>query len=65
MAGNKTNNSKKKKGNFLPILVVVIVGFLAYQANPSYWQQGKLFEDFRKKLIQHQKLIPMPVLTEA
>lgn len=47
MAGNKTNNSKKKKGNFLPLLVVVIVGFLAYQANPSYWQQGKLFEDLK------------------
>ena len=44
MAGR--NNSKK--GNILPLVVIVIIGFLAYKANPEYWQQGKLVEDLKK-----------------
>lgn len=47
MAGKKNSGTKKKKGSILPLLVIVIVGFLAYKANPEYWQQGKLFEDLK------------------
>ncbi len=68
MATNKnkkgTNTAKKKKGNILPFLVVVIIGFLAYQANPEYWQQGRLFQDLKnggqKKVETEEVVTPKP-----
>ena len=50
MAKSKSKSSdsnKKKKGNILPVLVIAIIAFLAYKANPEYWQQGRLFEDLK------------------
>ena len=55
----KNNSVKKKKTSILPLLVIVIVGFLAYKANPEYWQQGKLFEDLRnagKKEVKQEEV---------
>ena len=59
MAVKKNNSVKKKKTSILPLLVIVIVGFLAYKANPEYWQQGKLFEDLRnagKKEVKQEEV---------
>lgn len=59
MAVMKNNSGKKKKTSILPLLVIVIVGFLAYKANPEYWQQGKLFEDLRnagKKEVKQEEV---------
>ena len=50
MAKSKSKSSdsnKKKNGNILPVLVIAIIAFLAYKANPEYWQQGRLFEDLK------------------
>ena len=62
---NKKGNTaaKKKKGNILPVLVIAIIGFLAYQANPEYWQQGRLFEDLRnanKKEVKTEEVVQAP-----
>lgn len=62
---NKKGNTavKKKKGNILPVLVIAIIGFLAYQANPEYWQQGRLFEDLRnanKKEVKTEEVVKAP-----
>ena len=46
-AKNNSNANKKKKGSILPLIVVLILGFLAYKANPEYWQQGRLFQDLK------------------
>lgn len=43
----KSKNGKKSGGNIMPILVIAIIAFLAYKANPEYWQQGRLFEDLK------------------
>lgn len=44
---------RKKSGpSILPLLVVCIIGFLVYKANPEYWQQGRLIEDIRKGGVQ-------------
>ena len=45
---------KKKKGSILPLIVVAIIGYLAYSANPEYWQQGKLFEDLQNGGFQRE-----------
>lgn len=42
----KVGKRRKKKGNILPFLVFVIIAYLAYSANPEYWHQGKLVQDF-------------------
>ena len=48
MATARDFKIKKKKGpGILPLLVIGVIGFLAYRANPEYWQQGKLFEDLK------------------
>lgn len=67
MATNKnkkgTNTAKKKKGNILPFLVIVIIGFLAYKANPEYWQQGRLLEDLKnanKKEVKTEEVVKAP-----
>ena len=62
---NKKGNTaaNKKKGNILPVLVIAIIGFLAYQANPEYWQQGRLFEDLRnanKKEVKTEEVVKAP-----
>ena len=48
----KAKRAKKKGPNVLTLLVFLIIGFLAYKANPEYWQQGKLLEDLKKGGVQ-------------
>ncbi len=59
----------KNKTSVLPILVVAIIGFLAYKANPDYWKQGKIFEDFEKYMQnrqeQQEELTDVPIQQEA
>lgn len=45
---------KKKKGSILPLIVVLIIGYLAYSANPEYWQQGKIFDDLKNGGFQRE-----------
>ena len=65
MAKSKSSDgNKKKKGNILPFLVIVIIAFLAYKANPEYWQQGRLFEDLKnanKKEVKTEEVVQKPV----
>ncbi len=60
---NDGSGNKKKKGNILPVLIIAIVAFLAYKANPEYWQQGKLFEDLKnagKKEVKTEEVVKKP-----
>ena len=61
---NDGSGNKKKKGNILPVLIIAIVAFLAYKANPEYWQQGRLFEDLKnagKKQASTEEVVQKPV----
>lgn len=64
MAKSKSSDgNKKKKGNILPFLVIVIIAFLAYKANPEYWQQGKLFQDLQNggvKKVEAEEVVKAP-----
>ncbi len=66
MATNKNTKGstpKKKKSNILPVLVIAIIAFLAYQANPEYWQQGKLFQDLKnggQKKVETEEVVAPP-----
>ena len=60
---NNLNKKKKNKGSILPFLVVVIIVFLAYKANPEYWQQGRLFQDLKnagKKEVKTEDIAKVP-----
>lgn len=48
----KAKKARKSGPNILPMIVLLIIGFLAYKANPEYWQQGKLIEDWKKGGVQ-------------
>ena len=60
---NNSNANKKKKGSILPLIVVLILGFLAYKANPEYWQQGRLFQDLKnggQKKVETEEIANIP-----
>ena len=48
----KKGKRKKSGPSILPLLVIGIIGFLVYKANPEYWQQGRLLDDIRKGGVQ-------------
>lgn len=52
MTKKGSSGNKKKKGSPLPLIIIVIIGFLVYKANPEYWQQGRLFHDWKNGVPQ-------------
>lgn len=48
----KRGRRKKSGTSILPLIVICIIGFLVYKANPEYWQQGRLLEDLKKGGVQ-------------
>lgn len=64
----KSKNGKKNGGNIMPILVIAIIAFLAYKANPEYWQQGRLFEDLKnhgQKKVETEDISNIPTPEET
>lgn len=63
MATKNSSEGNKKKGSMLPFLVILIIGFLAYKANPEYWQQGRLFQDLQnggQKKVETEEIANIP-----